>query len=74
MLERMSIRSIQRVTGALQETILNLLMLPGEKCEQIMNRKIKNIPVRDVEADEIWRFVKMRRPTKLTNEIDSFCW
>ncbi len=26
-----------------------------------MNAKIKGIPVKDVEADEIWGFVKMKR-------------
>jgi transposase-like protein/IS1 family transposase len=64
MLEGMSVRSIQRITGAHQKTILDLLVLAGEKCERIMNDKIKGIPVKDVEADEIWGFVQMRRPTK----------
>lgn len=54
MLEGMSIRSIQRITGAHQQTILDLLVMAGEKCERIMSAKIKDIPVRDVEADEIW--------------------
>jgi lambda repressor-like predicted transcriptional regulator len=70
MLEGMSIRSIQRITGAHQETILNLLVLAGEKCERIMNQKIKNIPVKDVEADELWGFCKMKRNTCLRKEID----
>ena len=37
MLEGMSIRSIQRITGVHQETILNLLVIAGEKCERLMN-------------------------------------
>jgi IS1 family transposase len=35
-----------------------------------MNQKIKNIPVRDVEADELWGFCKMKRNTCLRKEID----
>jgi transposase-like protein/IS1 family transposase len=64
MLEGMSIRSIQRITGMHQETILDLLVLAGEKCERIMNAKIKGIAVKDVEADEIWGFVQMKRTTR----------
>src|SRR5258706_5792869 len=70
MLEGMSIRSIQRVTEIHQETILNLLVLAGERCEKLMNRRIKGIAVKDVEADEIWGFVKMKRNTRLDKNIE----
>ena len=69
MLEGMSIRSIQRVTGAHQETILDLLVMAGEKCERIMNAKIKGIAVKDVEADEIWGFVQCKNRHKLHHGI-----
>jgi transposase-like protein/IS1 family transposase len=70
MLEGMSVRSIQRITGAHQKTILDLLVIAGEKCERIMNEKIKGIAVKDVEADEIWGFCKMKRNTKNHKGID----
>jgi transposase-like protein/IS1 family transposase len=70
MLEGMSVRSIQRITGAHQKTILDLLVIAGEKCERIMNAKIKDVAVKDVEADEIWGFCKMKRNTKLHKGID----
>jgi hypothetical protein len=63
LLEGMSIRSIQRVTGPHQETVLDLLVLAGEKCERLMNERIKDVPVKDVEADEIWGFVGMKKMT-----------
>jgi transposase-like protein len=69
MLEGMSVRSIQRLTGAHQKTILDLLVLAGQKCERIMKAKVKDIPVKDVEADEIWGFVKMKRNTCLRRGI-----
>jgi transposase-like protein len=65
MLEGMSVPSIQRITGVHQKTILDLLVLAGQKAERIMNEKIKGIAVKDVEADEIWGFVQMGRPTKI---------
>jgi IS1 family transposase len=70
MLEGMSVRSIQRITGAHQKTILDLLVIAGEKSERIMNEKIKGIAVKDVEADEIWGFCKMKRNTKGQKGID----
>lgn len=69
MLEGMSVRSIQRITGAHQKTILDLLVLAGEKCERIMNAKVKGIAVRDVEADEMWGFVGMKRKMALYRGI-----
>ena len=69
MLEGMSVRSIQRITGAHQKTILDLLVLAGEKCERIMKAKVKNVPVKDVEADEIWGVVKMKRNTRNRKDI-----
>lgn len=73
MLEGMSVRSIQRITGAHQKTILDLLVLAGEKCERIMNEKVKDIPVKDVEADELWGFVKMKRNTRGRKGIEDPC-
>ncbi len=69
MLEGMSIRSIQRITGLHQETILDLLVLAGERCRDLMNKRIKGVAVKDVEADEIWGFCKMKKMTKLYKEI-----
>jgi transposase-like protein/IS1 family transposase len=69
MLEGMSIRSIQRVTGMHQETILDLLVLAGERCEKLMRERIKGVAVKDVEADEIWGFCKMKNRAKLYKQI-----
>jgi len=69
MLEGMSIRSIQRITGLHQETILNLLVLAGDRCRKLMRDRIKGVAVKDVEADEIWAFVGMKKMTKLYKEV-----
>ena len=69
LLEGMSIRSVQRVTGLHQETILNLIALAGERCEKLMLRKIKGVAVKDVEADEVWCFVKFKNRHKLYKGI-----
>ena len=58
-----SIRSTERVTGLHRDTILDLLVLLGERCQRIMDDKIQNIPVREVQADEIWGYVFKRKST-----------
>lgn len=63
LLEGTSVSSVVRLTEVHQKTILKLLVLAGEKCERIMAEKIVNVPVRDLEFDELWNFVgkKQRR-------------
>jgi IS1 family transposase len=56
LLEGNSIRSTERVTGLHRDTILRLLVLAGERCEKVLGRIIMNVPVRDVQLDEIWGF------------------
>ena len=69
LLEGNSLRSIERITGVNMHTLLKLLVLAGERCEDLMNEKIKSVAVRDVEADEIWGFVGMKRNTRLAKGI-----
>lgn len=69
LIEGNSIRSIQRIMGLHQKTILDLLVLAGERCERLMNERIKDVAVKDVEADEIWGFVKCKNRHKLHKQI-----
>jgi IS1 family transposase len=76
----MSVRSVERVTGVHRDTILSLLVLSGERCQTLMVQKIVNLPVKDVEADEIWGYVFKKEGHKFdheknTDEIgDSYCF
>src|SRR5688500_8356494 len=51
LLEGMSIRSAERITGIHRDTILRLLVVAGEKCERLLESKIQNVNVADVESD-----------------------
>ena len=64
LVEGNSIRSIERITGVEKKTILKLLVLAGEKCERLLDEKLRNLTVRDVQADEMWGFVGMKEKTK----------
>jgi transposase-like protein/IS1 family transposase len=64
LVEGNSLRSVERITGVSLRTLLDLLLLAGEKCERLLNEKIKGLPVRDVQADEMWGYVGMKERTK----------
>jgi transposase-like protein/IS1 family transposase len=70
LLEGSSIRSTERITDLHRDTILRLLVLVGEKCEKVMGRLIVNVPVRDVQCDEIWGYVYKKEGHKLPAEED----
>jgi IS1 family transposase len=68
LLEGMSIRSAERVTGVHRDTILRLLVLAGQRCQRLMDVKINNLNVRDVEVDEIWGYVFKKEGHKWEHE------
>lgn len=57
LLEGNSVSSVERLTEVRHTTILKLLVVASEKCERILGRRLINVPVRDVQADEMWSFV-----------------
>jgi transposase-like protein/IS1 family transposase len=57
LLEGMSVRSVSRITGLHQATILSLLTTVGEKSRLLFDRHVRNVKPRFVEADELWAFV-----------------
>jgi transposase-like protein/IS1 family transposase len=71
LLEGMSVRSVERVTGVHRDTILRLLVLAGERCQRLMDEKIKAVDVADVEVDEIWGYVFKKEGHKWDHERDN---
>jgi transposase-like protein/IS1 family transposase len=78
LLEGMSVRSVERVTGVHRDTILRLLVLAGERCASLMESKIQSVPVKDVEVDEIWGFVGKKEGHKTDEDGaelgDAYCF
>jgi len=54
LLEGCAVASVERMTGLHKRTILDLMVLAGERCERLMEKLIKDVPVRDVAIDEVW--------------------
>ena len=63
LLEGCSVRSVERISGLHRDTILKVLVAAGEKCEALLGRLIVNVPVKDVECDEIWSLHSEERKT-----------
>jgi IS1 family transposase len=55
--EGSSIRSIERVTGVHRDTIMRLGVKVGQGCTALMDEKMRNLPCKRLELDEIWGFV-----------------
>ena len=68
LVEDSSIRSIERITGIHRDTILKLLVVAGEKCEQLLDAKLRNLQVADIQADEIWAYVGKKEAHKSPEE------
>jgi transposase-like protein/IS1 family transposase len=64
LLEGMSVRATSRVTGVNRNTILDLLIHVGDHCELFLEERIANIPVKDVQCDEVWGYCFCKEKTR----------
>jgi transposase-like protein/IS1 family transposase len=65
MLEGVSVRATQRLTGLCRQTLADLILLVGENCQRLLETKIKGVEVNDVQLDELWSFVGMKEKTRV---------
>lgn len=66
LIEGCSVRSTERLTGLHRDTILNLLILAGKRCEKLLDSYMRNLKCNFIQCDEIWTFCfkKQRRIRK----------
>jgi transposase-like protein/IS1 family transposase len=78
--EGSSIRTVERVTGTEKKTILRLLVQVGTGCERLLSELIQGVEVKDIEADEVWGYVRCKEGTKKRKGIadpeagDAYCF
>jgi IS1 family transposase/transposase-like protein len=66
LIEGCSIRSTERMTGLHRDTIMQLLVLAGERCTKLMDERMRGLHCNYIQCDEIWTFCfkKQRRVRK----------
>jgi IS1 family transposase len=57
LVEGLSIRSIERLTGVHRDTIMRLLVTSGEHAQTVLDEKLQNLDSRLIQIDEIWTYV-----------------
>ncbi len=77
--EGMSVSAVARLTDTDPHTIIDLMMMVGERCEAYMQENIRGVHVDDVQCDEIWQYVYCKQATATQKKIvggcgDSWCW
>lgn len=56
LVEGCSIRSTSRMTGVARNTVTKLLLDLAEVCAKVSDAKLRNLPCRRLQIDEIWEF------------------
>jgi IS1 family transposase len=72
LVEGNSIRATARMVGVEHKTVMRVLLRVGDRCGQILNERMRRLPCRIVQLDEIWTFVakKEMRVTKDDNPAE----
>ncbi len=56
LVEGNSVRSVERLTGVHRDTILRLLVRVGERCERLLDERMRGFHSQHLQIDEIWTF------------------
>jgi len=67
LVEGNSIRSTERMLEIHRDTIMRLLLVVGEACQDLLDQLIQNLNVDAIQCDEIWTFVQ-KKQRRLTDE------
>lgn len=65
LLEGLSVSTVARLTKTKPHTIIDLMVLVGQRCEDYMLAAHRNLQVESIQADEIWGFVGCKKKTAL---------
>lgn len=71
LVEGNSARGTARLCDVEKRTVLNVLALAGENCERLLAERMRDVPIQDVQCDEIWSFVGKKEGHKRPSETDA---
>ncbi len=61
LVEGMSVRSTARMAGVEHKTVLRVLLRVGERCQRLMDERMRNIHSRFIQVDEMHGYVQVRQ-------------
>jgi transposase-like protein len=67
--EGSSVRAVERITETEKKAILRLLVQVGEGCERLLAETVKDVPVKDVQADELFTYIRCHQRTRERRKI-----
>jgi IS1 family transposase len=69
LVEGVSVRGTERLTGVSREAILSLLVRVGNGCAVLLDERMRDLPCERLEIDELWAFVgKKQRHVKAEDD------
>jgi IS1 family transposase len=68
--EGTGIRASSRIVGIHRDTVLSILKFSGQRCEELLKRKLVDVTAEHIEVDEIWTFVQKKQKKKIDPEYD----
>jgi IS1 family transposase len=60
LVEGVSIRSTERMTQTHRDTIMRLLVSVGERCQQLLDERLRGFECEHLQVDEIWTVVRKK--------------
>lgn len=70
LVEGNSVRGTARLCDVEPKTVLAMLKLAGERCEQLLTEQVHNVRVRDLELDEVWTFVGCKQKHLIRERVE----
>jgi len=61
LVEGVSVRGTERLTGVSREAVLSLLVRVGNGCAALLNERMRDLPCERLEIDELWSFVQKKQ-------------
>jgi len=68
LVEGVSTRAIERITGVHHDTVIKLGLRIGQQCHLMLDKKMMNIESNKIQVDEIWGFIKKKQKNVNPNE------
>jgi IS1 family transposase/transposase-like protein len=70
--EGCSVRATERLLRVHRDTILGTLLMAADRCRAVLDRYVRNLRPRFVQADELWTFVHTKEKQKSVDDPDEW--